>query len=171
MIFVSAAMVYMPLFCPDCGAPNVALNFRREIELVGEQIVLAEELDGQSRGEIAYRLMGNAHEDGLTAFEATLKTVHAHLVRAPRAPDDADKLTGKKAVGNAFQNVERGRELFRKIGLDPFDTLSEAEIGHLRLNIQKRHVLGHNLGVADEHYAQFSEKNEPGETVNLSHPM
>jgi hypothetical protein len=77
------------------------------------------------------------------------------------------QLTGKKVVGNAFQNVERGRVVFAKIGIDPFDRLSEDELDHIRLNIQKRHILGHNLGMADEHYARFAEDHEPGETVTL----
>jgi len=156
----------LALFCPDCGSPNVALHFRREIELVEEQITLADELDAQGRVEIAYRIMGNAHEDVLTAFEATLKTVHAHLVRT-HLPAQLEKLIGKKAVGNAFQNVERGREVFARMGIDPFYGLGEDELDHIRLNIQKRHVLGHNLGMADEHYARFAEDHEPGETVTL----
>lgn len=156
----------LALFCPDCGAPNVAMHFRREVEIVGEQISLADDLDEQGRSEIAYRVMGNAHEDVLTAFEATLKTVHAYLVRT-HLPEKVEKLIGKKAIGNAFQNVDRGRSVFAKIGIDPFDGLNDLEIENLRLNIQKRHVLGHNLGVADEHYASFSEDHEPGETVTL----
>src|SRR5256885_975016 len=28
------------LFCPDCGGPNLALHFQREVQLVREQIVL-----------------------------------------------------------------------------------------------------------------------------------
>jgi len=156
----------LALFCPDCGSPNVALHFRREIELVQEQTTLADELDAQGRREIAYRIMGNAHEDVLTAFEATLKTVHAHLVRT-HLPTQLEKLIGKKAVGNAFQNVERGRDVFARIGFDPFDSLGEDALDHIRLNIQKRHVLGHNLGMADEHYARFAEDHEPGETVTL----
>lgn len=156
----------LALFCPDCGAPNVALHFRREIALVSEQIALADELDQKGNVEIAYRLMGNAHEDVLTAFEATLKSVHAHLVKT-YLPDQVDKLLGKKAVGNAFQNVERGRKLFAKLGIDPFDVLDEAGIKHIQLNAEKRHVLGHNLGIADDHYASFSEGLEPGETVTI----
>lgn len=156
----------LALFCPDCGAPNVALHFRREIELVGQQIELADKLDEEGNVEIAYRLMGNAHEDVLTAFETTLKAIHAQLIRT-HLPDDVEKLTGKKAVGNAFQNIERGRKKFEKLGIDPFECLTEEEIGHIRLNAEKRHVLGHNLGVADERYAEFAEDMEPGETVTL----
>ncbi|WP_162163027.1 hypothetical protein [Roseivivax marinus] len=156
----------LALFCPDCGAPNVALHFRREVALIGEQIALADELDQQGKNEIAYRLMGNAHEDVLTAFEATLKSVHAQLVRT-HLPDQVEKILGKKAVGNAFQNVERGRKLFAKLGIDPFDGLDEAGIKHIQLNAEKRHVLGHNLGIADDHYVSFAEDLEPGETVTL----
>lgn len=156
----------LALFCPDCGAPNVGLHFRREVQLVGEQITLADELESQGRNELAYRLMGNAHEDVLTAFEATLKTVYRHLVRK-LLPDQVEKLTGKNAIGNAFQNVERGRKLLDPLGIDPYRHLTEADLDHLRLNIQKRHVLGHNLGVADEHYAAFAADQEPGETVTL----
>lgn len=60
------------LFCPDCGAPNVRLHFAREAELVDDQVSLAEEVRIEKE-ELAYRLLGNAHEDVLTAFEATLK--------------------------------------------------------------------------------------------------
>lgn len=156
----------LALFCPDCGAPNVALHFRREAALVGEQIDLADELDQKGNIEIAYRLMGNAHEDVLTAFEATLKSVHAHLVRT-HLPDQAEQMLGKKAVGNAFQNVERGRRLFAELGIDPFDVLEDDGVKHIQLNAEKRHVLGHNLGIADDHYASFAEDLEPGETVTL----
>src|SRR6202521_3794245 len=50
---------------------------------------------GQAR-ELAYRLMGNAHEDVLTAFEATLKTVYHHkaAVRSAAAENEA----GRKRV-------------------------------------------------------------------------
>ncbi len=156
----------LALFCPDCGAPNVALHFRREAELVAEQIALADEMEAQGRREIAYRLMGNAHEDVLTAFEATMKTVYRHLIRG-HVPKGSGKPKAKKAIGNSFQNIERGQALFAPLGIDPFKHLNATEIDHLRMNIQKRHVLGHNLGIADEQYAQFAPEHEPGETVTI----
>src|SRR5207249_4929715 len=63
------------LFCPDCGAPNLALHFQREVQLVHTQIALADQQDEHGQRELAYRLMGNAHEDVLTGFETALKTV------------------------------------------------------------------------------------------------
>lgn len=156
----------LALFCPDCGSPNLALHFRRETELIREQIALADQQDAQGRAEIAYRLMGNAHEDVLTAFEATFKAVYRHLVRAHR-PDDAPRLCTKHVIGNAFQNVERARDRFANLGIEPFTVLSSDDLDYLRLNIQKRHVLGHNLGMADEHYSEITHDQQPGETVRL----
>lgn len=160
------AVYAIALFCPDCGSPNLALHFRRETELIREQITLASEQDNLGHAELAYRLMGNAHEDVLTAFETALKTVYRHLVRQ-RMPERATELCGKKEIGNAFQNVERGRSKFAAFGIDPFAANVVDEVELLRLNIQKRHVIGHNLGIADEHYAELTQDEAPGETVML----
>lgn len=160
------AVYAIALFCPDCGAPNLALHFRREVALVAEQIALAEAQDAAGRPELAYRLMGNAHEDVLTAFETALKTVYRHLVRM-YFPAQAEELCAKKEVGNAFQNIDRAREKFAALGLDPFVVLTAEDMNLLRINIQKHYVIGHNLGVADEHYAELTQTEQPGKTVAL----
>lgn len=152
------------LFCPDCGAPNLALHFQRETALVQQQISLAEAQ--HDAPELAYRLLGNAHEDVLTAFEATLKAGYIYLIRQ-RYAADAHQLTSKKAIGNAFQNIARAAERFATVDLDPFTTLTTEETAALTVNIQKRHVIGHNLGIADEHYNELTQEEQPGETVQL----
>ena len=110
------------LFCPDCGAPNVQLHFRREVELIHRQIKIAEGQNALGDVELGYRLMGNAHEDVLTAFEATLKAVYIHLTRLSE-PVDA-----RADVGNEFQNVERARKRFLELGINPFDGVSESDL-------------------------------------------
>ncbi|MFT0862138.1 hypothetical protein [Ancylobacter sp. G4_0304] len=108
------------LFCPDCGAPNLRLHFAREAELVGNQASMAEALT-DSKEELAYRLLGNAHEDVLTAFEATLKTVYLYgKVQAG--------IETRPKVGNDFQNVEKSGRRFAELGLDPFDSLGSGPI-------------------------------------------
>ncbi len=149
------------LFCPDCGAPNLRLHFAREGELVGSQIDLAEALD-ENMDELAYRLLGNAHEDVLTAFEATLKTVY--LYGMSQRPSDAAPF---KQVKNDFQNIEIATRRFGDLGFDPFDGLSANDREVLSLNIQKRHIIGHNLGVVDERFATYAEDARLGETVHL----
>ena len=149
------------LFCPDCGAPNIHLHFAREVALVREQVELAGRL-GPEQSELAYRLMGNAHEDVLTAFEATLKTVYLYKVAGRLA--DAPEI---KPVGNAFQNIERGQKRFADFDFDPFGHLTPDALAVLTLNIQKRHVIGHNLGVADAAFAEHAADARLGETVPL----
>lgn len=148
------------LFCPDCGAPNIHLHFAREADLVGVQVELAGKL-GEEQGELAYRLMGNAHEDVLTAFEATLKTVYIHKAALGSKPEEI------KRIGNAFQNVDRGRKRYAEFGFDPLGCLSPEALVVLTLNIQKRHVIGHNLGVADAAFAGHAADVRLGETVPL----
>lgn len=147
------------LFCPDCGAPNLRLHFVREAELVDDQVSLAEEI-AVDKEELAYRLLGNAHEDVLTAFEATLKTVYLHG-KSTTSNSPLPK------VGNDFQNIEKALKRFEELCLNPFNSLTEDEMEELRLNIQKRHVIGHNLGVVDDKFAAHDNDAKIGETVNL----
>jgi hypothetical protein len=149
------------LFCPDCGAPNLRLHFERERQLVNAQVEIAEAQD-EGLAELAYRLLGNAHEDVLTAFEATLKTVYLFGIakRAEGAP-------AVKPVGNDFQNLERAEKRFKDLAFDPFAGLGEEDLSTLRLNIQKRHIIGHNLGVVDSKFAEHAEEARLGETVQL----
>lgn len=147
------------LFCPDCGAPNLRLHFTRETELVDDQVSLAESI-GIEKEELAYRILGNAHEDVLTAFEATLKTVYLY----GKTQDGTDP---PPKIGNDFQNVDKALRRFEELNLNPFGDLTEPEIAALRLNIQKRHVIGHNLGIVDDKFATHVNDAKIGETVHL----
>src|SRR5262249_50876987 len=131
-----------------------------------EQIGVADEKNGQGKRELAYRLMGNGHEDVVTAFETTLKTVFRHLVRRD-CGERYESICSEKVIRNAFQNVDRAKGLFENVGVDPFAGLDAGDLEFLRLNIQKRHVIGHNLGIVDESYAALADGNGPGETVEL----
>lgn len=154
------------LFCPDCGARNIHVHFRREIELVMQQIDIAEHTESRGNAELAYRLLGNAHEDVLTALETYHKAIYRHLVFA-RFPDQLDKLCSKAAIGNRFQNIEKGRELYAKFEIDPYESLNADELAVLVLNVSKRHVIGHNLGVADETYGKTNQDEKIGQTVTI----
>ncbi len=154
------------LFCPDCGGPNLHVHFGREVELIKQQVEQAKRVEQEGNQELAYRLLGNAHEDVLTAFETYLKMIYRFLVKK-RLPQDAEKLCSKKAIGNRFQNIARGRELFANVGIDPYAGLEEFNLGFLRLNIEKRHVIGHNLSMADDAYAEAAKTEQPGQTVRL----
>lgn len=154
------AVFAIGLFCCDCGAPNLRLHFAREIELVRKQVELASAQTGQE--ELVYRLLGNAHEDVLTAFEATLKAVYLYgMAFRGKTADDF------KPIGNDFQNVERGQRRYADLGFDPYAVLDGKALASLKLNIQKRHIIGHNLGVMDAKFVAHDDKAKVGETVRL----
>lgn len=149
------------LLCPDCGAPNLRLHFAREVDLVRQQVELATEKSG-SGSELAYRLLGNAHEDVLTAFEATQKAVYLYGKVQAGVP-----LADVRPVGTDFQKVHVAPRRFAELGIDPFSCLEPQALDDLKLNVQKRHILGHNLGVMDEKFAAHDGSARIGETVRL----
>lgn len=155
------------LFCPDCGATNVMVHFARELQLVRAQATLSQVIADDGQDELAFRLLGNAHEDVLTALETYLKTLYRFLV-TKRTPADAPRLCSKKAIGNAFQNIERGRRLYAALGIDLYSACDTEDMQLLERNIQKRHVIGHNLGLADEAYTAYLGEATPGTTINIS---
>jgi hypothetical protein len=152
------------LFCPDCGVPNLAVHFARECALIEQQIELARAAES---AELGFRLLGNAHEDVVTALETYLKTVYRYLAMKRLPEAEARKLVAQRAIGNAFQNVERSQQRFVLFTIDPFASLNEDDLDVFQQNIEKRHVLGHNLGLADEKYAEVVSGEQPGRTVVL----
>jgi len=84
-----------------------------------------------------------------------------------RRPADFETLINKKSEANAFQNVRRGRERFAAFAIDPYAPLQAADLAWFEENIEKRHVLGHNLGLADARYAASVGEEEHGRTVRL----
>lgn len=155
------------LFCPDCGSKNLHVHFEREIELILQQIDLAEQVAGKEGAELSYRILGNAHEDVVTAFETYQKAIYKYMVHKVYPKDEAAKMTSKRVVGNRFQNIQRAKELYSKLSIDPFSVLTPDELSLITLNIEKRHVIGHNLSIADEAYSDLGNRERPGTTVEI----
>lgn len=155
------------LFCPDCGSKNLHVHFDREISLVLQQIDLAEQIAAAGDSELSYRLLGNAHEDVLTAFETYQKTFYRHMVRTSFPDEEVRKMTSKGAVGNRFQNIEKAKQLYARLSLDPLGILTAEELNLMKQNIEKRHVIGHNLSMADEAYSDTENRESPGITVEI----
>ena len=80
---------------------------------------------------------------------------------------DRRRIEEFRPVRNDFQNVERAQKRFAELRVDPFVDLTKNELDTLKLNIQKRHIIGHNLGVVDEKFAEHANEARTGETVRL----
>ncbi len=155
------------LFCPDCGCKNLSVHFEREIELILQQIDLAEQVAENGNGELSYRILGNAHEDVVTAFETYQKTFYKYMVKRNYLKEETEKMISKRAIGNRFQNIDRAKDLYKNLSIDPFSVLTQDELGLMRLNIEKRHVIGHNLSIVDETYSDTEQRDKPGTTVGI----
>ncbi|OGO14502.1 MAG: hypothetical protein A2Y53_01195 [Chloroflexi bacterium RBG_16_47_49] len=123
------------LFCPDCGCKNLGVHFEREIELILQQIDLAEQVAENGNGELSYRILGNAHEDVVTAFETYQKTFYKHIVKKAYPKEETEKMISKGSIGNRFQNMDRARDLYKNLSIDPFSVLTQDELGRMQLNI------------------------------------
>jgi len=155
------------LFCPDCGSKNLHVHFEREIELVLQQIDLADQIAENDEAELSYRILGNAHEDVLTAFETYQKTCYIYMIRKTLPEEEAEKLLNKGSIGNRFQNIEKAIKLYNNLSINPFFSLTSDELHKLKIYIEKRHVIGHNLSIADETYYDIAEDKKPGTTINI----
>lgn len=155
------------IYCPDCGSVNFDLHFEREIELIIQQIELAEQIAVSGNFELSYRILGNAHEDVLTAFETYQKIFYKHMVKQEFSIEESKKMLSKTKIGNKFQNIEKAQDLFKKLSIEPYNVLSSNELNKLKFNIDKRHVIGHNLSIADEFYTDSDKPEMPGTTIEL----
>lgn len=74
-------------------------------------------------------------------------------------------MTAKRAIGNRFQNVDRAAALYADLSIEPFSVLTADDLALMRLNIEKRHVIGHNLSMTDEAYSYAERHDMPGTTI------
>jgi hypothetical protein len=100
-------------------------------------------------------------------METYLRTLFLFLAERRCDPDIFEALEKKARGGNPFQRIDRAATLFALIGIDPFHTLTLEERAFLILHIEKRHVIGHNLGLADEKYLQSAGHGNAGESVRI----
>ncbi len=132
--------------------------------MIESQIALVESNDGDREKELDYRLLGNAHEDVLTAFEAALKVAFRQL--AAMKTDDGDE-PPSPPTPNVFQNIIKGAKTYRRIGIELYESLDDIQLKSLSDHVQRRHVIGHNLGIADDLFTQHTDSGRVGQTVSI----
>ena len=155
------------LFCPDCGCKNLHVHFEREVELILQQIDLSEQVAEDGSDELSFRILGNAHEDVVTAFETYQKTIYKYMIKHTFLEKETQKMIRKQAIGNRFQNIDRAKKLYDNLSVDPFAKLSSEELELMKINIEKRHVIGHNLSIADGPYSGSGGRERPGTTIEI----
>ena len=128
-------------FCPDCGRHNSIQIFGKNLELVEKMLDLA----GDGCGELGEKLVENALEDCVSAFDGFGRELcRVNAIRA-RIPAKAEKVS--------FQNLEGARtNLLDLFGLDLSALLDATEWRLAVKCFQKRHLVAHKMGIVDQDY-------------------
>ena len=144
-------------FCPDCGQHNSQQILGANLEVVRKMLDLAESHDNDLR----IRLIENALEDCVSAFDAfgrELCRVHADRTSNPATMNRM-----------RFQNLVHARAELQTIGVEMTAAIMTDAWEQALLLFQKRHLMAHKLGVADQEYVNRSgDRNAvPGRKVRV----
>lgn len=133
-------------FCPDCGQHNSVQILDKNLKVVEKMIELA----ATSEQELAARLIENALEDCVSAFDGFGREMCRVHAKAPADPEKAGKVS--------FQNLEGAKQTMANLfGFDLAAGVTEEEWVEAIRAFQKRHLLSHKMGVVDNEYVRKSD--------------
>ena len=128
-------------FCPDCGQHNSLQIFEKNMQVVRKMLDLA----GNTEQDISVRLVENALEDCVSAFDGfgrELYQVYGHHA--------LNSVTANKLH---FQNLDNIRERVQKaFGIDLARSCGDDAWRQAIGLFQKRHLIAHKMGVVDQEY-------------------
>ena len=127
-------------FCPDCGEHNSLQTLEKNTKIVQKII----ELSRNCEHELAEKLVENALEDCVSAFDAfgrELCRVHAERASNPASMG-----------GIRFQNLDNARATLQGLGVELEESVTPQAWKQAVRLFQKRHLFAHKLGVADQEY-------------------
>jgi hypothetical protein len=145
-------------YCPDCRQHNSLQILGKNLELVAKMLDMTATADA----EVAERLIGNALEDCVSAFDGFAREICR--VHAAKSCDPA------KAEKVSFQNLEGAKR--NLTGLFGFDLAADLTVEEWKAAVrgfQKRHLLSHKMGVVDGEYVRKSGDTEGvvGRKINV----
>jgi Zn ribbon nucleic-acid-binding protein len=132
-------------FCPDCRQHNSLQILGKNLEIVVKMLDVASSADP----ELGERLVENALEDCVSAFDGFAREICRVNAQASSHPDEVLRISFQNLAG-AQQKVST---FFR---LDLAAGLTEDEWATAVRAFQKRHLLAHKMGVADKEYVRKS---------------
>lgn len=132
-------------FCPDCGEHNSLQILDKNLELILKMLNLASSTDG----ELAQRVIENAVEDCVSAFDGFGREVCRLYANKATNPAKAERVS--------FQNLQGAKDnLISLFNFDIAAGLSHVEWEDAVRGFQKRHLLSHTMGVVDDEYIRKS---------------
>lgn len=158
----SFAVIGPSYFCPFHGNRQPLAVYRENVDSIRAYLTL-EQIVGADAWEKIIESLGPLQfiektlENAVTAYETYCKTKYG--IKKAAVTPNTTKEDHIAIVKNAFQNLDRGDEIFStEFGFSCLTTLTPTEIAHCKKCFQKRHLLTHNSGIIDQKY--ITETNE-----------
>jgi hypothetical protein len=128
-------------FCPDCAARNSRQILKKNFEVIEKIVRIA----GQAESEVVEHVTQDALENVVSAIDAFGREVSR--AAAPRSTDP------QKAASISFQNVNGARNNIQQLfNIDIAAPLTAGEWMQVVKAFQKRHLIGHKMGIVDDAY-------------------
>lgn len=146
-------------FCPDCRVHNSFQILKKNLELVGKILAVAE----TQEQAVAQSLIANGLEDCVSAFDGFGREICRLHAKRSTDPGKAEKVS--------FQNLEGTKQNMKLLfNLDLTAGLTDDEWKTAVQVFQKRHLLSHKMGVVDEEYVRKSGDTHAvvGRKVNIA---
>lgn len=136
-------------FCPDCGQHNSLQILDKNLAIVGKMLDMTRTITG----DLAEKLIENALEDCVSAFDGFGRELCRVYAKSSSDPAKAEKVS--------FQNLEGAAKHVRSLyNLDIAELVAADEWMAVVRSFQKRHVLVHKMGVADDEYVRKTGDSE-----------
>ena len=128
-------------FCPDCGVHNSLQILGKNFDLIEKLLTIAE----TQETSVSQQLIENALEDCVSAFDGFGRETCRVFAEKAASP--------KKAAEIRFQNIKGAAErVLEEFDVTFSDVVEPADWVKIQQAFEKRHLLAHKMGVADEAY-------------------
>ncbi len=169
-------------FCPICGTYNLKHHFNREKELIEKQLEEAEKKKKEDKEysyrlfgnahedvlttfetylkKIFFMVKSTVFQNSFyekdnnqkrLSFPNNLFKTTLSIIRFSTFFKSSCKKNNNQYY-LSFQNINKIKNHYKQIKLNPFRCLTNKEKKELELYIQERHLFGHNLGIVDEKF-------------------
>jgi hypothetical protein len=156
--------------CPRCGGDTLLWHLDSAAHEIRALLELPDEILSRLDARSQEKLLANALEDVVSFWEGYLKALYRYAVRRRYDPERATEL--ERHIGTTFQRLSGATERFAKdLDIDLLVHLTPEDVEVLTLVFNKRHVLTHNLGLADERFlmqTQTDLQHQVGQEIEIT---
>lgn len=155
---ITYAVYGLSFYCPRYGQGTILQHLEQSALEIEQVLKLPDHLKDVLKPRGYQRLIENALEDVISLWEGYLKAIYRHNIRQYFSPTQVERL--EQTVGTTFQRIDGAVERYRRdLNVDLLAPLDSHQIDFLKEQFQKRHILTHNLGLADERFLAQAGKN------------